>query len=43
MPSPAPRRESSKMPWIVLLLVLALGGGAFYWLIVLGNLERMLG
>ena len=41
MPSPAPRRESSKMPWIVLLLVLALGGGAFYWLIVLGNLERL--
>ncbi len=43
MPSPAPKRESSKMPWVILLLVLALGGGAVYWLFVLGNLHKLTG
>ncbi|MBX7084437.1 MAG: serine/threonine protein kinase [Nannocystaceae bacterium] len=43
MPSPAPRKEGSAMPWIVLALLLALGGGAYYWLVVLGNLGRFTG
>jgi eukaryotic-like serine/threonine-protein kinase len=43
MPSPAPRRESSMMPWIMLVLLLAAGGGAYYWLIVLGNLQLITG
>jgi hypothetical protein len=27
-------------PWLVLLGLLLAGGGAYYWLIVLGNLDR---
>jgi serine/threonine protein kinase len=40
MPSPAPRKEGSMAPWLVLLGLLLAGGGAYYWLIVLGNLDR---
>jgi serine/threonine-protein kinase len=43
MPSPAPRREGSMAPWLVLLGLLLAGGGAYYWLIVLGNLDRFSG
>lgn len=44
MPSPAPRREgASLLPWIVLLLLFALGGGAYYWLFVMGNISRLSG
>lgn len=43
MPSPAPRKESSMMPWVILLLLFAAGGGAYYWLIVMGNLAKLTG
>jgi serine/threonine-protein kinase len=43
MPSPAPRKETSMAPWLVLLGLLLAGGGAYYWLIVLGNLDRFSG
>jgi serine/threonine-protein kinase len=43
MPSPAPRKEASMAPWLVLLGLLLAGGGAYYWLIVLGNIDRFTG
>lgn len=37
VPSPPPKPERSLAPWVLLALVLALGGGAYYWLVVLGG------
>jgi serine/threonine protein kinase len=43
-PSPPPAaRSGSLTPWIVLVGLLAAGGGAYYWLVVLGNLDRFVG
>ncbi len=35
VPSPPPKPERSLAPWVMLVLVLALGGGAYFWLFVL--------
>jgi eukaryotic-like serine/threonine-protein kinase len=43
-PAPTPLPEKSNLtPWLVVLALLAAGGGAYYWLIVLGNLDGLMG
>ena len=42
-PAAAQQREASLTPWLVLLGVLLAGGGAYYWLVVLGNLQQLTG
>lgn len=41
--SPPPAKSGSLTPWLLLALALAAGGGGYYWLIVLGNLDRFAG
>jgi serine/threonine-protein kinase len=40
---PAPKKKPIARPWLIITALAVAGGGAYYWLVVMGNLGRFTG